>query len=223
MTLHFHREVDRLIEDLISFGEGIEDQLNFAMDALVEGDVKAAKRIKKNDTDLDAIEVEMEEECLKLLALHQPLANDLRQIVSVLKINHDLERVGDHAANIAKRVLDLAELPPIDIPKDVVVLSKQARLMLRLSLLSFVESDQMLTNGVFEMDNEVDELHKKLFRQQVEAIQKTPAEAEQRILLLSVCKQLERVGDLASSIAEDVVYLMSGVIIRHGDAQQEEA
>jgi phosphate transport system protein len=118
MTLHFHREVDRLIEDLISFGEGIEDQLNLAMDALVEGDVKAAKRIKKNDTDLDAIEVEMEEECLKLLALHQPLANDLRQIVSVLKINHDLERVGDHAANIAKRVLDLAELPHIDIPKD---------------------------------------------------------------------------------------------------------
>jgi phosphate transport system protein len=223
MTLHFHREVDRLIEDLISFGEGIEDQLNLAMDALVEGDVKAAKRIKKNDTDLDAIEVEMEEECLKLLALHQPLANDLRQIVSVLKINHDLERVGDHAANIAKRVLDLAELPHIDIPKDVVVLSKQARLMLRLSLLSFVESDQMLTNGVFEMDNEVDDLNKKLFRQQVEAIQKTPAEAEQRILLLSVCKQLERVGDLASSIAEDVVYLMSGVIIRHGDVQQEEA
>jgi phosphate transport system protein len=223
MTLHFHREVDRLIEDLISFGEGIEDQLNLAMDALVEGDVKSAKRIKKNDTDLDAIEVEMEEECLKLLALHQPLANDLRQIVSVLKINHDLERVGDHAANIAKRVLDLAELPHIDIPKDVVVLSKQARLMLRLSLLSFVESDQMLTNGVFEMDNEVDDLNKKLFRQQVEAIQKTPAEAEQRILLLSVCKQLERVGDLASSIAEDVVYLMSGVIIRHGDVQQEEA
>jgi phosphate transport system protein len=223
MTLHFHREVDRLIEDLISFGEGIEDQLNLAMDALVEGDVKSAKRIKKNDTDLDAIEVEMEEECLKLLALHQPLANDLRQIVSVLKINHDLERVGDHAANIAKRVLDLAELPHIDIPKDVVVLSKQARLMLRLSRLSFVESDQMLTNGVFEMDNEVDDLNKKLFRQQVEAIQKTPAEAEQRILLLSVCKQLERVGDLASSIAEDVVYLMSGVIIRHGDVQQEEA
>ncbi|MGB5715534.1 MAG: PhoU domain-containing protein, partial [Gammaproteobacteria bacterium] len=82
MTLHFHREVDRLIEDLISFGEGIEDQLNLAMDALVEKDVKAAKRIRKNDTDLDAIEVEMEEECLKLLALHQPLANDLRQIVS---------------------------------------------------------------------------------------------------------------------------------------------
>jgi len=221
MTLHFHREVDRLIEDLISFGEGIEDQLSLAIDALVEGDVKAARRIRKNDTDLDTIEVEMEEECLKLLALHQPLANDLRQIISVLKINHDLERVGDHAANIAKRVLDLSELPRIEIPKDVLVLSKQARLMLRLSLLSFVESDQMLTNGVFEMDDEVDELHKKLFRLQVEAIHKKPAEAEQRILLLSVCKQLERVGDLASSIAEDVVYLMSGDIIRHGQYEPD--
>ena len=217
MTIHFHREVDRLIEDLISFGEGIEDQLNFAMDALVDGDVKAAKRIRKNDVDLDQIEVEVEEECLKLLALHQPLANDLRQIISVLKINHDLERVGDHAVNIAKRVQELAKLPHVEIPKDVLAMSKQARLMLRISLLSFVESDSMLTNGVFGMDDEVDEMHKKIFAQQVKAIQKKPAEAEQRILLLSVCKQLERVGDLASSIAEDVVYLMSGDIIRHGN------
>jgi phosphate transport system protein len=221
MTLHFHREVDRLIEDLISFGEEIEDQLCLAIDALVAGDAKAAKRIRKNDADLDAIEVEMEEECLKLLALHQPLANDLRQIVSVLKINHDLERVGDLAVNIAKRVLDLAELPHVEIPNDVLVMSKQARLMLRMSLLSFVESDQMLTNGVFEMDNEVDELQMKLFRQQVDAIHAKPDEAEQRILLLSACKQLERVGDLASNIAEDVVYLMSGDIIRHGHCEPD--
>jgi phosphate transport system protein len=95
-------------------------------------------------------------------------------------------------------------------------MSKQARLMLRISLLSFVESDQLLTQGVFEMDDEVDEFNKDIFRQQIKAIEKTPAEAEQRILLLSICKQLERVGDLASNIAEDVVYLMSGEIIRHG-------
>ncbi len=216
MSLHFHREVDRLIEDIVSFGEEIEDQLNESIAALMERDVKRAKRVIRNDADMDQIEVEMEEECLKLLALHQPLASDLRQLISVLKINNDLERVGDHAANIAERVLDLDELPSIDIPKKILAMSKQARLMLRMSLLSFVESDKMLTQGVFEMDDDVDEFNKEIFRQQIKAIEKTPSEAEQRILLLSICKQLERIGDLASNIAEDVVYLMSGEIVRHG-------
>ena len=217
MTMHFHREVDRLIEDLIAFGEGIEDQMNIAVNALFDRDVKMAKRVIKNDVDLDEIEVDMEVECLKLLALHQPLANDLRQIVSVLKINHDLERVGDHAANIAQRVLDLDELPTIECPKEIRNMSKQARLMLRMSLLSFVESDKMLTHGVFEMEDEIDELNKAIFKKQIKAIKKSPQEAEQRVLLLSVCKQLERVGDLSANIAEDVVYLMSGDIIRHSN------
>jgi len=219
MSLHFHREVDRLIEGLISFGESIEDQLNDSIRVLMEGDVKGAKRIIKNDVDIDQLEVEMEEECLKLLALHQPLANDLRQIIAVLKMNHDLERLGDHAANIAQRVLDLDALPPVGMPEEILTMSKQARLMLRISLLAFVESDLMLTVSVFEMEDELDELNKTIFSQQVKAIEGTPAEAEQRILLLSVCKQLERVGDLSSNIAEDVVYLMSGEIVRHGGHQ----
>ena len=217
MTLHFLREVDRLIDELASFGEEIEDQLSLAIDALMEGNVLGAKRVIMNDVDVDQTEVEIEEECLKLLALHQPLASDLRQIVSVLKINCDLERVGDHASNIAERVLDLDRLPRVDIPQDILKMSKQARLMLRISLLSFVESDQALTQGIFDMDKELDVLNKAVFRQQVEAIEQAPAEAEQRILLLSICKQLERIGDLASNIAEDVVYLMSGEIIRHSE------
>jgi phosphate transport system protein len=216
MSMHFHREVDRLIEDLISFGESIEDQLNDSISALMERNVVGARRVIKNDGDMDQIEVEMEEECLKLLALHQPLANDLRQIVSILKINCDLERVGDHAANIAQRVIDLDGLPSVELPGEILAMSKQARLMLRISLLSFVESDEMLTQGIFEMELEVNELNKTIFRQQIDAIGSAPDEAEQRILLLSICKQLERVGDLASNIAEDVVYLMSGEIIRHG-------
>lgn len=216
MSMHFHREVDRLIEDLISFGESIEDQLNDSISALMERNVVGARRVIKNDGDMDQIEVEMEEECLKLLALHQPLANDLRQIVSILKINCDLERVGDHAANIAQRVIDLDGLPSVELPGEILAMSKQARLMLRISLLSFVESDEMLTQGIFEMELEVNELNKTIFRQQIDAIGNAPDEAEQRILLLSICKQLERVGDLASNIAEDVVYLMSGEIIRHG-------
>ena len=223
MSLHFLREVDRLIEDMTSFGGQIEDQLDQAIDAVLTRNVTSAARVIKNDVDLDQLEVEMEEECLKLLALHQPLAGDLRQLISVLKINNDLERVGDHAVNIAQRAQELDELPPIECPEEILAMSKQARLMLRISLLSFVESDQMLTQGVFEMDDEVDELNKTIFRQQVKAIGENPAEAEQRILLLSVAKQLERVGDLASNIAEDVVYLMSGDIIRHGGHEPGES
>lgn len=223
MSLHFLREVDRLIEDMTSFGGQIEDQLDQAIDAVLTRNVTSAARVIKNDVDLDQLEVEMEEECLKLLALHQPLAGDLRQLISVLKINNDLERVGDHAVNIAQRAQELDELPPIEYPEEILAMSKQARLMLRISLLSFVESDQMLTQGVFEMDDEVDELNKTIFRQQVKAIGENPAEAEQRILLLSVAKQLERVGDLASNIAEDVVYLMSGDIIRHGGHEPGES
>jgi phosphate transport system protein len=100
-------------------------------------------------------------------------------------------------------------------------MSKQARLMLRMSLLSFVESDKMLTHGVFEMEDEIDELNKTIFKKQIKAIEKSPKEAEQRVLLLSVCKQLERVGDLSANIAEDVVYLMSGDIIRHTNKVSE--
>jgi phosphate transport system protein len=213
--MHFHREVDRLIEDLIAFGEGIEDQLNIAVNALFDRDNSSARRVIRNDLDLDEVEVEVEEECLKLLALHQPLATDLRQIISVLKINHDLERVGDHASNIGQRVIDLDALPAIEYPEQIIEMSKQARLMLRMSLLSFVESDKMLTQGVFEMEDELDALHEKIFKKLVKAIQKNPEATEQYLLLLSVCKQLERVGDLSSNIAEDVVYLMSGDIVRH--------
>ena len=187
MSVHFHREVDRLIEDLSSLGEEIQDQLKQSIDALLQRDVNGAKRVIKNDVDVDQIEVEIEEECLKLLALHQPFAGDLRQIITILKINCDLERVGDHATNIAQRVLDLDGLSSINIPDNLLAMSKQASLMLRISLLSFVESDQRLTQGVFEMDKEVNALNRTIFRQQIKAIMEVPAEAEQRILLLSIC------------------------------------
>ena len=215
MSLHFHREVDRLIDDLITFGSSIEDQLEQAVNAVQNRDIQSAKRVMRDDGDMDQIEVEMEEECLKLLALHQPLGSDLRQLISVLKINCDLERVGDHASNIAERAVDLDKLPPVEMPAEILEMSKQARLMLRMSMLAFLETDQTLTHGVFEMEDEIDALNKTIFSQQVKIIEKNPAEAEQRILMLSISKQLERVGDLASNIAEDVVYLMSGEIIRH--------
>ncbi|MEN8133740.1 MAG: phosphate signaling complex protein PhoU, partial [Pseudomonadota bacterium] len=179
----------------------------------------AARRVIKGDVEIDNIEIEMEEECLKLLALYQPVASDLRFIVSVLKINTDLERIGDHAKNIAEIAIKLAADPAMEMPESMHIIYKQARLMLRKTLLAFVEADYELAGKVLEMDDEVDKMCSAELPRQIELIQKHPENAGQRLMLLSVCRQLERIGDHASNIAEDVVYLLSGDIIRHGECR----
>ena len=217
MTLHFLREMDRLNAHLIDIGNKIEAQVSMAFHAVVQLDEAAARRVIRGDVEIDNIEIEMEEECLKLLALYQPVAGDLRFIVSVLKINTDLERIGDHAKNIAEIAIKLSADPAMEIPESMHIIYKQARLMLRKTLLAFVEADYELAGKVLEMDDEVDKMCSAELPRQIELIQKHPEDAGQRLMLLSVCRQLERIGDHASNIAEDVVYLLSGDIIRHGE------
>lgn len=202
-------------ESIVSFGEKVGRQVNRAVNAVANKDVVEAQRIIKGDLALDEEEVDIEEECLKLLALHQPVANDLREIVAVLKINNDLERVGDHAANIAECVIKLDELPAVEIPAGIMELSNQTKMMLRKSLLAFVEGDWHLIKVVLEMHDELDDMSEAIFEKQVAEIMKKPDETEPRIVLLSVCKKLDRIGDHASNIAEDIVYMLSGNIIRH--------
>ena len=217
MTLHFLREMDRLNSHLIAMGSKIEAQLNAAFQAVIQLDETEARRVIRGDVEVDDNEIEMEEECLKLLALYQPVANDLRMIVAVLKINTDLERIGDHAKNIAEAALGLSAAPAIDIPETMHVIYRQARLMLRKSLLAFVESDTDMAEKVLAMDDEVDIMCRAELPRQIELIRQYPEDTGQRLLLLSVCRQLERIGDHASNIAEDVVYMMSGNIIRHSE------
>jgi phosphate transport system protein len=157
----------------------------------------------------------MEEECLKLLALYQPVANDLRLIVAVLKINNDLERIGDHAKNMAEIVLQMAEGEPLKIPENMVAIFEKTKLMLRKALLAFVELDRKLAEAVLAMDDEVDSLCKSQLPLQIELIKHEPQLTGQHLMLLSLCRQLERIGDHASNIAEDIIYLLSGEIIRH--------
>ncbi len=215
MTMHFQREMDRLNQHLVAIAKRVEDQVNTAFNAVVQVDVAAARRVIKGDAEVDNVEVEMEEECLKLLALYQPVANDLRLIVAVLKINNDLERIGDHAKNMAEVVLHMAEGVPLKIPERMLVIFEKTKLMLRKVLLAFVELDLKLAEAVLAMDDEVDALCKSELPLQIELMQHEPNLVEQRIMLLSVCRQLERIGDHASNIAEDIVYLLSGEIIRH--------
>jgi phosphate transport system protein len=198
-------------------GNKIESQVTMAFKSVIQLDEPAARRVIRGDVDIDNNEILMEEECLKLLALYQPVASDLRAIIAVLKINTDLERIGDHAKNIAETAIKLSASPSVEIPENMHVIYKQSRLMLRKTLLAFVESDKELAQQVLEMDDEVDSLCSAELPQQIEQIKKHPADAGQRLMLLSVCRQLERIGDHASNIAEDVIYILSGDIIRHGE------
>jgi len=217
MTLHFLREMDRLNGHLIEIGNQIEVQVSTAFHAAIQLDEAAAARVIRGDVEIDNNEIQMEEECLKLLALYQPVAGDLRFIVAALKINTDLERIGDHAKNIAETAIKLSAGPAVDIPESMHTIYKQARLMLRKTLLAFVEEDRGLAEKVLEMDDEVDIMCSAELHHQIELIKKQPEDAGQRLMLLSVCRQLERIGDHASNIAEDVIYLLSGDIIRHSD------
>jgi phosphate transport system protein len=207
--------MDRLNQHLVAIAKRVEEQVNTAFNAVVQLDVASARRVIKGDAEVDNVEVQMEEECLKLLALYQPVANDLRLIVAVLKINNDLERIGDHAKNMAEVVLHMAEGEPLKIPDRMISIFEKTKLMLRKALLAFVELDLKLAEAVLSMDDEVDALCKSELPLQVELMKHEPNHVEQRIMLLSVCRQLERIGDHASNIAEDIVYLLSGEIIRH--------
>lgn len=216
MAMHFLREMDRINEQLTAVGNRVEKQVNDAYEALSGLDVPAAQRVIRQDQDVDNVEVRMEEECLKLLALYQPVAGDLRLIVSILKINNDLERIGDHAAHIARIAIRLAELPAIEMPQSMLTIYQQSKLMLRKSLLAFVEADRTLADTVLRMDEEIDALCKSTMPGQIELIRSNPEETEQRLNIITACRQLERIGDHAANIAEDVIYLLSGDIIRHG-------
>ena len=215
MTMHFQREMNRLNQDLVSVGKKVEEQLTMAFNAFVQMDVTTARKVIKGDAEVDNVEVEMEEECLKLLALYQPVANDLRLIVAVLKINNDLERIGDHAKNMAEIVLQMAENGPMKVPENMIAIFEKTKLMLRKVLLAFVELDIKIAEAVLAMDDEVDALCKSQLPLQIEMIQHEPDYAGQHLMLLSVCRQLERIGDHASNIAEDIIYLLTGDIIRH--------
>jgi phosphate transport system protein len=215
VTMHFQREMDRLNQHLVSNAKRVEDQVSMAFNAFAHMDETVARKVIKGDVEVDNVEVEMEEECLKLLALYQPVANDLRLIVAVLKINNDLERIGDHAKNMAEVVLQMVEGEPLKIPENMVAIFEKTKLMLRKALLAFVELDLKLAEAVLAMDDEVDSLCKSQLPLQIEMIKREPQLTGQHLMLLSLCRQLERIGDHASNIAEDIIYLLSGEIIRH--------
>lgn len=215
MTRHFQREVGQLKERIVTLCAIVEKNLDAATRSVNEWDADLAKQTMGADLDIDEMEVDIEEECLKVLALYQPVAIDLRLIVATLKINNDLERIGDLAVNIAERAAYLATQPRPATAFDFTRMAEAATGMLRQSVDALVQMDVDMAYAVCSQDDEVDEMNRDMYHLVHEKITAGSEEINTMIHLLSISRHLERVADHATNIAEDVIYMISGSIVRH--------
>ena len=215
MPRHIERQVDQLKEKILRVGTLVEEAISKSITALINRDVHLAQRVAANDEEIDRMEVEVEEECLKILALYQPVAADLRFVVAVLKINNDLERMGDLAQNIAKRVGQLANQDPRDMPPEIRSMAMQAQEMVKQCLDAVVNADPALARQVREEDDAVDECRQQIRRKVLRGIKQNPENVENLLRVNSVSKHIERIADMATNVAEDVIYMVEGDIVRH--------
>ena len=214
--VHLQKEIAGLKTRILSLGGKVEENLWRSVRALEEGDEELAREAIAADAEIDGLEVEIEEECLKALALHQPVAVDLRFIVAVLKINNDLERIGDLAVNIARRAKTLAKGTEVDEPYDLGGMAADVRDMLRRSLDALVNLDVELAEAVCRDDDAVDKRHRKTWKRIAARVERHPGDYPALSQIQSASNHLERIADLATNIAEDVIYMVEGRIVRHG-------
>jgi len=212
---HLEREIDNLKRQILALSATVEDDVFKAVRALTERNSALAEEVVKDDPNIDQTEVSIEEECLKVLALHQPVAGDLRFIVAILKINNDLERMGDLAVNIAERAEFLATKERPDVPLDLPLMAERTQAMLRKSLDALMKRDTKLAYEVLESDDEIDAMNREMYGRIQDGIRAKPQQLESLIHLLSCSRHLERIADHATNIAEDVIYMIDGVIVRH--------
>ena len=216
MSLHLQRDLDALKKEVLQLGNLVESAINAAILALNNRETELADKVMQYEKEINDKEVHIEEECLKILALHQPVAVDLRFIVVVLKVNNDLERMGDFAKNIAKRAIFLATQPPIPIFQEFAVeLPVMVRSMVRKSLDALVTLDVELARNVIKMDEKVDEINREMYAEVHRIIQQDASKAEVAMSLLSTSRYMERIADLSTNIAEDVMFMVEGRVFRH--------
>jgi len=215
MSIHLRKEIERLKKQILLMGAEVEEAVRKSVEALISRDFKLSQEVIEHDEELDHLEVEVEEACLKILALHQPVAIDLRYVIAVLKMNNDLERIGDLAVNIAERAAYLATHPPLDVPIDLRAMADLTQAMLRKALDSLVNSNVALARQVRTSDDEVDALNREMFIVIQDYIRANPERVAEAIHLLSASRHLERIADQANNIAEDVIYMVEGEIVRH--------
>ena len=215
MTRHFHDELDALKQTLLAMGGLVEDQIRRVMRALLERDDVMAQEVIERDRQVNTYDVEVDEQCVSLLALHQPAAGDLRFITTAMKIVTDLERIGDQAVNIAQRVLELNREPQLKPYIDLPRMAEKAQRMVKESLDAFVARDTALARQVCGEDAEVDALKEQIFRELLTFMMEDPRTIPRAIRVILISRFMERVADHATNIAEMVVYLVEGKMVRH--------
>jgi len=228
---HLQRDLEHLKREVLAMGSYAEEATGRALEALLTGDVGLAEAVIAGDERLDRKEMEVEEECLKILALHQPVAADLRFIVAVLKVNNDLERIGDLASNIAKRAITLSRARRVEPPAELRTMMERVQEMVVGSLDSLVNMDAGLARDVLVADEVVDAIHKRMYKQLQERMQADPERIPAYIQILSISRHLERIADQSTNVAEDVIFTVEGELVRHGgweetvdtDADDEDA
>lgn len=222
MSKHLEIEIKNLKLELLALTKLVEINFQKSILSLEKKDNELANEVIKADQEIDRKEVEIEEECLKILALHQPVAVDLRYIVCIIKMNNELERIGDLAVNIAQRAQVLIKCSAIKIPFDFKEMADKSYCMLERSIHSFVEVNKNIATQVCIDDQEIDNLNKQMYKTMFKKIKDNPEETKQLMQYVSVSRYLERLADMATNIAEDVLYMIDGIIHRHHPEVSEE-
>lgn len=215
MSIHLTRDLETLHEHILSMCVAVKEVVHGAVEELGKPDVDVSEAIVDRDDEIDRWDVRIEEDCLKILALHQPVADNLRRVAAVMKIAWELERVADVAVNIAERAAGLAGMAQFAVPEKLNRMARLALEMLRTSLDSFVSKDSRLAREVCRQDDIVDALNREIIDELLQTMKRSPELIEPALHLFSASRHIERVADHATNIAEDVVYLVDGEIIRH--------
>ena len=215
MERHFDEALKNLKERLLRMSGLVEESIGSSIKALTERNSELAYKVIKSDDTVNMLEIEIDDLCLKLLALYQPTAGDLRFVTSTMKITNDLERIGDLAVNIAQRTLDLIKVPPLNLKINIPAMAAASQRMLKDSLNAFVNKDSQLAYEVCKRDDEVDNLNHEIFMALLRANPEDQKPVERVIDLVLVAKNLERVADHSTNICEDIIYMVDGKVIKH--------
>ena len=215
MERHFDEELKLLKNKLLEMAGAVEQAIYHSVKSLVNREEKLANDVIQNDRKINDLELEVEDLCLKLLALHQPMAVDLRFIAAAMKINNDLERMGDQAVNIAERATDLLTQPPLKPLTDIPRMAEEAQKMVKDSIDAFVNGDAARAQEICRRDSVVDSLNDQVFRELLTYMLASPNNIERALDLVLVSRHLERIADHATNIAEEVIYIVEGKVIKH--------
>lgn len=215
MAIHLQRDLDALKKEILTMGSMVEEAIVRSIAAFLQRREDMAESVRSGDAQIDRKENEIEDHVLKILALHQPVAADLRFVVMCSKVNHDLERMGDLAKNVAERTVGLLREEPLSVALRFADMSERVRVMVRESMDALVEGDAQLARQVIAGDDAVDDLHREMFSVLEDCMRDDPGNVSRAVRLLSLSRYLERIADHATNIAEDIIFMVEGEIVRH--------